>query len=84
MVAGSPIRFGAVVQVRAVFVRAGAVPGRSCTRIAGAAPAAHDIATACGRHRLRRSMGATGICWNNAGSEAVVELDTIGVRASCA
>jgi hypothetical protein len=29
------------------------------------------MATACGRHRLRRSMGATGICWRNAGTEAL-------------
>ena len=32
---------------------------------------AHDMAKACSRHGLRRSMGATGICWDNAGSESL-------------
>ena len=29
------------------------------------------MAAACSRHGLRRSMGATGICWDNAGSESL-------------
>ncbi|MCV7129535.1 integrase core domain-containing protein, partial [Mycolicibacterium vanbaalenii] len=31
----------------------------------------HDLAKACSDHGLRRSMGATGICWDNAGSESL-------------
>jgi putative transposase len=33
--------------------------------------AAHDMAAACAQHRLRRSMGATGMCWENAGTESL-------------
>jgi putative transposase len=29
------------------------------------------MAAACSQHGLRRSMGATGICWDNAGSESL-------------
>ncbi|WP_157180070.1 MULTISPECIES: integrase core domain-containing protein [unclassified Rhodococcus (in: high G+C Gram-positive bacteria)] len=31
---------------------------------------AHLTAAACFRHGLRRSMGATGICWDNSPSES--------------
>ncbi|WP_423785408.1 integrase core domain-containing protein [Gordonia bronchialis] len=29
------------------------------------------MAAACGKHGLRCSMGATGICWDNAGAESL-------------
>jgi len=32
---------------------------------------AHDMAVACGRHGLRRSIGATAICWDSAGAESL-------------
>ncbi|MFF3229130.1 IS3 family transposase [Nocardia suismassiliense] len=32
---------------------------------------ADAMAQACGLHGLRRSMGATGICWDNAGAESL-------------
>ena len=31
----------------------------------------HDMAAACWRHELRRSMGATRQCWDNAGAESL-------------
>ncbi|GAB84956.1 putative transposase [Gordonia rubripertincta NBRC 101908] len=31
----------------------------------------HDMAKACARHGLKRSMGATGVCRDNAGAEAL-------------
>ena len=31
----------------------------------------HDMASACTRHGLLRSMGETGVCWDNAGAESL-------------
>ncbi|MCZ4537921.1 integrase core domain-containing protein, partial [Gordonia terrae] len=31
----------------------------------------YDMASACRRHGLQRSMGATGICWDNADAESL-------------
>ena len=31
----------------------------------------HDMAEAAATHGLRRSMGATGICWDNSGAESL-------------
>lgn len=35
----------------------------------------HDLAKACSDHGLRRSVGATGICSDNAGSESLWSTD---------
>ncbi|WP_157084364.1 integrase core domain-containing protein, partial [Millisia brevis] len=55
----------------AVFTRGGSVAGTILHSDRGGQYTSHDIAGACGRHGLRRSMGATGICWDNAGSESL-------------
>jgi putative transposase len=56
---------------QAVFVRAGHVDGVILHSDRGSQYTAHDMATAAGAHGLRRSMGATGICWDNAGAESL-------------
>jgi putative transposase len=56
---------------RAVFVRGGRCRGTILHSDRGSQYTATDMATACARHGLRRSMGATGICWDNAGSESL-------------
>src|SRR3954470_11916521 len=47
---------------------AAAVVARSC--IPTAAGRAHLTAKSCFRHGLRRSIGATGICWDNSPAES--------------
>lgn len=56
---------------RAVFVRGGRCQGVILQSDRGGQYTAHDMALACARHGLRRSMGATGICWDNAGAESL-------------
>ena len=56
---------------RAVFTRGGRCCGTILHSDRGSQYTAHDMAAACSRHGLRRSMGATGICWDNAGAESL-------------
>jgi putative transposase len=56
---------------RAVFTRGGHVEGVILQSDRGTQYTSHDMAAACSRHGLRRSMGATGICWDNAGAESL-------------
>ena len=55
----------------AVFTRGGSVAGTILHSDRGSQYTSHDMAAACGKHGLRRSMGATGICWDNAGAESL-------------
>lgn len=56
---------------RAVFVRGGRVDQVILHSDRGSQYTAHDMAAAARAHGLRRSMGATGICWDNAGAESL-------------
>jgi putative transposase len=56
---------------RAVFTRGGRCRDTILHSDRGTQYTAHDMAAACSRHGLRRSMGATGICWDNAGAESL-------------
>ncbi|WP_139805498.1 IS3 family transposase, partial [Mycobacterium intermedium] len=56
---------------RAAFVRAHRCQGVILHSDRGTQYTAHDMALACAAHGLRRSMGATGICWDNAGAESL-------------
>jgi putative transposase len=56
---------------RAVFVRGGRCRGTILQSDRGSQYTAHDMALACAGHGLRRSMGETGICWDNAGAESL-------------
>ncbi len=47
----------------AVFTRGGRVGGTILHADRGSQFTSHDMAQACSRHGLLRSMGATGICW---------------------
>jgi putative transposase len=49
----------------------GQVAGTTLNSARGSQFTSHDMARACSRHGLLRSMGATGICWDNAGSESL-------------
>ena len=55
---------------RAVTARGGQCRDTILHSDRGGEYTAHLTATACVRHRLRRSMGATGICWDNSPSES--------------
>ncbi|NDK92641.1 IS3 family transposase [Gordonia desulfuricans] len=55
----------------AVATRGGSVTGTILHSDRGSQFTSHDMAQACTRHGLRRSMGETGICWDNAGAESL-------------
>ena len=55
----------------AVFTRGGNVKGTTMHSDRGSQFTSHDMAQACSGHGLLRSMGATGICWDNAGVESL-------------
>nr|WP_260840519.1 DDE-type integrase/transposase/recombinase [Gordonia sp. (in: high G+C Gram-positive bacteria)] len=55
----------------AVFTRGGSVAGTILHSDRGSQYTGYDMAAVCGKHRLRRSMGATGICWDKAGAESL-------------
>jgi putative transposase len=55
----------------AVFTRGGRARGVILHSDRGAQYTSHDMAAAATTHGLRRSMGATGICWDNAGAESL-------------
>ena len=48
----------------AVLTRGGSVPGTILHSDRGSQYTSYDMASACSRHGLQRSMGATGICWD--------------------
>ncbi|GAA3690741.1 IS3 family transposase [Lentzea roselyniae] len=54
----------------AVAVRGGDCRGTVLHSDRGGEYTAHLTAQACSRHGLRRSMGATGICWDNSPAES--------------
>jgi transposase InsO family protein len=54
----------------AVAVRGGRCQGTILHSDRGGEYTAHLTAQACSRHGLRRSMGATGICWDNSPAES--------------
>jgi transposase InsO family protein len=56
---------------QAVAVRGGDVPGTILHSDRGGEFTAGLTVKACVRHGLRRSMGATGICWDNSPSESL-------------
>lgn len=53
-----------------MFVRGGRCRGIILHSDRGSLYTAYDMVAACPRHGLRRSMGVTGICWDDAGSES--------------
>ncbi|WP_327141149.1 IS3 family transposase [Nocardia sp. NBC_01327] len=55
----------------AVATRGGSCAGTILHSDRGAQYTAGAMAAVCSRHGLRRSMGATGICWDNAGAESL-------------
>ncbi|WP_433653865.1 IS3 family transposase [Nocardia sp. CA-128927] len=62
---------------RAVAARGGSCAGTVLHSDRGSQYTANDMAAACDRHGLRRSMGSTGICWDNAErGKPVVDIQT--------
>ncbi|AKE01242.1 integrase (plasmid) [Rhodococcus erythropolis] len=55
----------------AVEARGGGVAGTIMHSDRGSQYTAEIMKQACERYRLRRSMGDTGICWDNAGAESL-------------
>jgi putative transposase len=55
----------------AVFVRGNRCRGTILHSDRGSQYTAGDMEQACAGHGLRRSMGETGICWDNAGAESL-------------
>lgn len=55
----------------AVRTRGGRVAGTIMHSDRGSQYTAAVMARACERHDLRRSMGRTGVCWDNAGAESL-------------
>jgi putative transposase len=56
---------------RAAFVRGNRCCGTILHSDRGSQHTARDMEQACAGHGLRRSMGETGICWDNAGAESL-------------
>ncbi|MCA2281523.1 IS3 family transposase, partial [Mycobacterium avium] len=56
---------------RAVFTRGGQVNDVVLHSDRGTQYTSHDMAAAAVTYGLRRSMGATGICWDNSGAESL-------------
>ncbi|UVF76958.1 IS3 family transposase [Gordonia mangrovi] len=55
----------------AVHTRGGSVAGTVMHSDRASQFTSHDMAAACSKHGLKRSMGETGMCWDNAGAEAL-------------
>ncbi|WP_137726607.1 IS3 family transposase [Prescottella subtropica] len=56
---------------KAVATRGGEVAGTIMHSDRGVQYTANAMEQACERHGLRRSMGRTGVCWDNAGAESL-------------
>lgn len=56
---------------RAVAARGGDAAGTIMHSDRGVQYTASAMEQACGRHGLRRSMGRTGVCWDNAAAESL-------------
>lgn len=56
---------------QAVTGRGGDCAGTIMHSDRGVQYTAHAMEQACGRYGLRRSMGRTGVCWDNAGAESL-------------
>ncbi|TQC38374.1 IS3 family transposase [Rhodococcus sp. WS4] len=56
---------------QAVRTRGGRCEGVIVHSDRGVQYTAHAMEAVCDRHELRRSMGRTGVCWDNAGAESL-------------